>query len=750
MPFPSHPHTRRRASRATLTSLASLAVGFLTSHLIPTLAATHPTPAPTANPAGIENPTETPPDPQDQTSDDAPRARLTVQGLGWIENLTLKNLIRRARPDRTTPATYDATFIEDSGFLIANHVQRLGFLDARVTARATRPDGTTDSWTWSNAETPDLPRPYAAQRVDFDIQPGLRYYYEDLAFEGIEPHETERARAFFVRADGLLRTRAALRFGHDELQDALGNLRTALQADGHHLAQVTLESLDLDRTNATARARVRVTKGPTHTLRHVDVRVRDTPDGPVTHESVRALNRPYSRTAREDLQQSLAAAQYREGYPDASVRLSEPRTETGDDGVVAVHLAADVIRGPRTSLGQVRFESPVTLRNPDRLTARTRLEGPWLDRLAVDEARTRLMQRGAYRQVRTRLEPSPDNPDTRDVVYELEPGRRLTADLLAGYRSYDLLYAGFDVVRRDIFGLGHIAELRASQSFKSTEGSLAYSIPDAFAEDVTVFSTLEFLHREEISFDREEIRTGAGIRKNFANTGHQLGLRYTYEILLAADAPFDPRIRSLDPNERVEVGALTLDWALDRRDSALRPRRGYQLAASLETATPEFGGDSRYLRPEVQASLHFPIRGGRYVHAGFRYTAVADPGDDGRIPFNKRVFPGGEDSVRGYQRGEAGPRNADGNIVGAVSALVWMIELEQALTPAWSVVGFFDGVAQAATFDTSPVDETLWAAGIGIRWNSFIGPVRLEYGRNLNARPRDPAGTLHFSIGFPF
>ena len=49
-----------------------------------------------------------------------------------------------------------------------------------------------------------------------------------------------------------------------------------------------------------------------------------------------------------------------------------------------------------------------------------------------------------------------------------------------------------------------------------------------------------------------------------------------------------------------------------------------------------------------------------------------------------------------------------------------------------------------------PIDEYLYTAGLGVRYQTLIGPVRLEYGRNLNPRPNDPSGTLHLSLGFPF
>jgi outer membrane translocation and assembly module TamA len=49
-----------------------------------------------------------------------------------------------------------------------------------------------------------------------------------------------------------------------------------------------------------------------------------------------------------------------------------------------------------------------------------------------------------------------------------------------------------------------------------------------------------------------------------------------------------------------------------------------------------------------------------------------------------------------------------------------------------------------------PFSEWLDAVGGGLRWNTVIGPVRLEYGHNLNPCPLDPSGTIHFSFGFPF
>jgi outer membrane translocation and assembly module TamA len=129
---------------------------------------------------------------------------------------------------------------------------------------------------------------------------------------------------------------------------------------------------------------------------------------------------------------------------------------------------------------------------------------------------------------------------------------------------------------------------------------------------------------------------------------------------------------------------------------------------------------------------------------------VANGSTSNNLPFTRRFFPGGQDSVRGYQEGEAAPRNAQGKIVGAETYTSCNVEFEQGLTPKWSVVGFFDGVEFAEHLDDYPGDEHLLSVGGGLRWRTIVGPVRLEYGYNLNPRPRDPMGTLQFSLGFPF
>jgi outer membrane protein insertion porin family len=334
------------------------------------------------------------------------------------------------------------------------------------------------------------------------------------------------------------------------------------------------------------------------------------------------------------------------------------------------------------------------------------------------------------------------------VRYDLKEGKRIEISPLAGFGSYDLLRVGVELDQYNLWGLAHNSQIKLVQSFKSSSGDYTYTIPELVGEDVDVFATANGLRREEISFTRVEYGGGVGARRYFHEVATDVSLRYNYGILQATEqsANFVE-----EGAQSPTVGEVILDVRHDRRDDRLYPRRGYQLLADVEVATDNLGGDANFQHVELGGSYHITLNDSEWIHLGLRHGFVATSGStSNNLPFTRRFFPGGQDSVRGYREGEASPRNEQGKIVGAEAYTSCNMEFEQGITPKWSVVGFLDGVEMAERLDHYPGDTQLFSAGGGLRWRTIIGPVRVEYGYNLNPRPRDPMGTLQFSLGFPF
>ena len=114
------------------------------------------------------------------------------------------------------------------------------------------------------------------------------------------------------------------------------------------------------------------------------------------------------------------------------------------------------------------------------------------------------------------------------------------------------------------------------------------------------------------------------------------------------------------------------------------------------------------------------------MHFGLTHGFVTtERGPDKDLPFNKRFFPGGDSSIRGYQYGEASPKNDEGKIVGAESFGLANVEFEQALTRSISIVFFVDSLGYAQSIRDYPFNHGLFSAGGGFSFKTLIGPARL-------------------------
>jgi outer membrane protein assembly factor BamA len=411
-----------------------------------------------------------------------------------------------------------------------------------------------------------------------------------------------------------------------------------------------------------------------------------------------------------------------------------------------VELAADVTPGPHVTIGQVRFEGNVKTQDKI-LERRVPFEpGDPLNPLAVQQARHRIARLGVFEDVSVQMEPR--DGAVRDVVFNVTPGRQLELNLLAGYNTYEQLRAGVEVRQHNLWGRAHQTRGLLVQSMKSTRGEYSYTVPELFGENVHGTARLVGLQREEVAFLRQEYGARLMIDTPLRFLDANLTAGYSFEVLRNQDNELETR--ALDQSQ-VEVASVEAGLTRDRRDNPLLPREGYRWFGRIEAASKVLGGKAEYQRLEFGGTYHRPWGAGRWLHFGVAHGVVTTLGrNDDQLPVNRRFFPGGDGSIRGYQLGEAAPRGTDGRFVGAKSYFNASAEFEQGLVGKLSGVLFVDALGSAAKLARYPFDEVLVSAGLGLRYETLIGPLRAEYGRNVNPREHDPRGTFHLSIGFPF
>jgi outer membrane protein insertion porin family len=669
---------------------------------------------------------------------------LRITGYGFLGNRQLRHLLRVLGMDERDRTHFDANHIEDAGIILFSRLNRDGHLQPEITVDVTLEDGFEFTFHLDEAITDPLPRPLRVIRVHYQIEKGPLFYYDELLFHGLEEISEADARAFFIETGALLPLKRHRIYTPGRLEQGLSSMRETLERQGYETATVQVTEFLQDDETGAVQVEITVDQGPQSLVRsarqEVFIEGAEAPSQVVTNHP----EEPFSRFWLQDLEQELRAEWYQNGYPDTVVQTQVLERDFQDEKI-HLELVSQVRTGPRIRLGEVRFEGHRRTRESVMRRRAPVVNEEFLDRVLAEQGRFRLARLGAFQSVQLSYEVVDDR--VRDVVYTLEEGRQADLSFLFGFGSYELLRVGLEVEQHNVFGRAHNSRLRLIQSFRATSAEYTYTMPEFFGEDIDVFFNAFGLRRREINFVREEFGGGVGARRFFESIASQIGIRYNYQVVTATR----PGIDFLEGPLEAGVGAVIFDLRHDQRDNPLYPKSGYKIYTDLEIATQYLLSDVNYQRFELTGSYHRPLGQSTWLHLGLTHGliwTVDSPLVD--LPFNKRFFPGGDNSVRGYQVGEAGPRNERGQIVGAETYSVANFEIEQGLTPNWSLVGFLDAIGFARRIGDYPMNEALYSAGAGIRWRTLIGPVRLEYGHNLRRRAFDPMGTIHFSLGFPF
>ena len=668
-------------------------------------------------------------------------AKIEVDGAGLIRDRELRLALNRLLEvgERTT---IDANAIEDAAVIISSALSEAGFQQPEIEIIAQRPGAPAERFHFDPTFAAPLPRPLEAERVRFEIQPGRRSYIADVTFTGLTAIPDKMARAYFLTENTLLMKERTNPFSRSRMTRANDTLLGELRNRGYASAEVqTAVAREVDGAVVLA---VEVLEGTRWLVGDV-IYQRD--DQTIALPSASGwMGKPWSPNLEQEVREAVRHAYYAAGFPDVGVHVAaEPGPPAGDG--LSTDVVVTIVPGSAVRVGEVRFAgNDVTRGSVLRRRIHTRPGDP-LNPIALDRARYRISRLGVFEAVDLRFEPT--DGAVRDVVYVLRESPRYETSLLFGYGSYEQLRGGIEYRQMNIMGLAHQSRLELVHSLKSTSGEYTYSVPELFGESLDGSAKLFGLQREEVAFVRQEFGLSLTLRRPLRALGGETMAGYTFQSLrnrrnaLATEAT-DER--------HLNVASLMFGLTGDRRDNPLRPRHGYHWSGQIEAAAPMLGGEATYQRTEFAGAYHTSWGAGRWVHLALSHGFITTSGaaDDRTLPVNKRFFPGGDNSIRGFQRGEAAPRGADGRFVGAKTYVLGNVELEQALTPSWSIVAFFDALGSAESWRDYPFAEKLYSAGLGIRYQTLIGPVRLEYGRNINRRPNDPSGTWHFSIGYPF
>ncbi len=196
------------------------------------------------------------------------------------------------------------------------------------------------------------------------------------------------------------------------------------------------------------------------------------------------------------------------------------------------------------------------------------------------------------------------------------------------------------------------------------------------------------------------------------------------------------------------IGALPASLSYDGSNDLLDPTTGYRLALRFSPEASLQSGAFGYARTQIDASLYQPFTPKVTLAGRIRLGTILGAGRD-RIAPSRRFYAGGGGSVRGYGFQRLGPRDpVFDDPIGGRSLAEFAVEA-RIRRGNWGVVPFLDG----GNISTSPLpkfDNLRFGAGIGVRYHTRFGPIRIDVGTPLNPRSGDSRVAVYVSLGQAF
>lgn len=195
------------------------------------------------------------------------------------------------------------------------------------------------------------------------------------------------------------------------------------------------------------------------------------------------------------------------------------------------------------------------------------------------------------------------------------------------------------------------------------------------------------------------------------------------------------------------IGALPAQLAYDGSDNLLDPKRGFRLSGRVSPELSFQGGTTSYVRAQLDGSAYIPI-GDRVVLAGrVRLGSIFGSAASFIAP-SRRYYAGGGGSVRGYGYQAIGPRDQQGDPAGGRSLAEFSAEARLRFG-AFGLVPFLD-VGNIYSTGIPRITNLRLGTGLGLRYNTSFGPIRLDVGTPINRRAGESRFGVYVSLGQAF
>ena len=518
---------------------------------------------------------------------------------------------------------------------------------------------------------------------------------------------------------------ALLRFSRGAEEQA----RKAAQALGYYQPQIDSEVT----TGKTPRLILSIDPGEPVHLRNVKIRI----EGPAA--SLKGFRIPDNASLKpgavlnhgryEDAKRTILNQASRYGFFSGRF-VSQTLRVDPQAGIADIELIYD--SGPRYALGPVSFEGDTPF-DEDLLRRMVPFKaGAPYDSELIAELNQALQSSGYFEGVRVDAAPTAATDNIIPVAVKLDTRKPRTMGLGLGFSTDVGPRAKANWTRHWVNPQGHSYGWEAEVSAPRQNIGLWYDVP----LDPPLTDKLRYAG----GYQYEEL-AGTDTLSKLLTVGPEWHSKLPSGWQRVVSLKWQREEYRLGDDSGLSTLLMPgVSYSYLRSDNRIDPHHGYRLQFDTKVAKEGLGSDNNLLYGTAM------VKGLTTVFDKHRFLARAQIGGSATngyksIPPSLRFFAGGDQSVRGYDYQSLSPENSEGDRIGGRYMVAGSLEYQYSVAEKWRVATFVD---QGNSFNSLDLPSLKTGVGIGVRWVSPVGPIRLDLAHALD----DEGGIrLHFSMG---
>jgi outer membrane protein insertion porin family len=597
---------------------------------------------------------------------------------------------------------------------------------------------------------------------------------KNIEFEGNEAFSDRKLRGLLQTKKAWLLTpfTGAGNLNRDVLRTDVERLTAWYYDNGYVMARV--EEPRVERRGGGLAVLIRIDEGEQFRVGTVEVTGADLPESlaRLPPDMATKTGEVFSATALRDDVQRLTERLSEGGFAFANI---EPATDVVPAEKV-VNVDFQVERGSPVTVDRIEVTGNTKTRDYVIRREMRLQEQELFSATKLRKSREALQRVGFFQSVNVTTRKSPVADDRMDVVVEVKEGQTGSFSAGAGFSSADNLLFNVRVQENNLFGRGQ--RLVANVDLGTIRRNVILSFTEPYFRGTPLTVGFDAFSWRLAFEDFDRTGTGATLQATYPVTAFGWSSLWGFpleEVRIGADY----RI------EQAEISDISADAPVDIREaqgtsviSSVTPRVSRNTlnhffdptAGSVQDVSVEIAGlgGTQFVKAEGRSRWYYTfLRSKRF--GDFTYSlgmlggyGVGNAGVDGNeLPLFERYFPGGINSIRGFEPRTLGPRQFRKNTrgvpytsapVGGTSQLIVNNEIIFPLVQGIGLKGvvFLDAGNAYGGDQNDLIDDARYAAGGGMRWLSPLGPLRVEVGFPFNTKPGDQTQLVLFSFGGPF